>query len=103
MRIYVLVTSCDPLRVYLYEEGIARFCSKEYTPPDSDNAKDAYVHLTNWSINKKNQSCTCSFPVPAHVPIVSCARAVDAQCAPKRRTPPQWDLFPGVPLLFHRH
>ena len=52
MRVYVLVTSYDPLRIYVYEEGLARFASDEYTP--TGNKKNRFMHLTNYSVNKKN-------------------------------------------------
>ncbi|KAK2107503.1 Tubulin polyglutamylase ttll13P [Saguinus oedipus] len=33
MRIYVLITSCDPLRIFMYEEGLARFATTPYVEP----------------------------------------------------------------------
>lgn len=54
LRIYVLVTSVDPLRIYIFKEGMARFCTDEYRPPRSSNLDDSYSHLTNFSLNKKN-------------------------------------------------
>lgn len=52
LRIYVLVTSIDPWRVYVYHEGLARFASEPYAPQTSKQNK--FAHLTNYSINKKN-------------------------------------------------
>lgn len=52
LRIYVLVTSYDPLRIYVYQEGLARFASEEYKLT-AKNSK--FVHLTNYSVNKKNE------------------------------------------------
>ena len=53
MRMYVLVSSFHPLRAYLYEEGLARFATENYTN-DANVLKNKFVHLTNFSINKRN-------------------------------------------------
>lgn len=51
LRVYVLVTQYDPLRAYIYREGLARFASKAYSTEEG-HLQDAYRHLTNYSINK---------------------------------------------------
>ena len=52
LRIYALVTSCDPLRVYIFNEGLARFATKPYSDPVNSNLDESMMHLTNYSINK---------------------------------------------------
>ena len=54
VRIYVLVTSLDPWRIYVYNEGLARFASEEYNPNNIKSNK--FAHLTNYSINKKSEN-----------------------------------------------
>lgn len=55
LRIYVLVTSYDPLVIYMYEEGLCRFATEKYSLKVKD-LKKRYVHLTNYSINKKAEN-----------------------------------------------
>lgn len=47
LRIYVLVLSCEPLSMFIFREGLVRFCTEEYEPPREDNLDVAFMHLTN--------------------------------------------------------
>ncbi|KAH8412750.1 hypothetical protein KR009_005311, partial [Drosophila setifemur] len=51
LRLYVLVTSVNPLRVFMYHNGLARFASVKYSAK-TDTLNDRCMHLTNYSINK---------------------------------------------------
>ena len=44
LRIHVLVTSVDPLHVYIYQEGHPRIAARNFK--DSDHG-DKFAHLTN--------------------------------------------------------
>lgn len=57
LRIYVLVTSYDPLRIYVYNEGLTRFASEPYRNEAGESAhmSNKFAHLTNYSINKKHE------------------------------------------------
>lgn len=37
LRIYVLVTRCDPLRIFVYKDGLARFATVKYVEPTASN------------------------------------------------------------------
>ncbi len=54
LRLYVVVTSFEPLRIYIYREGLARFASEVYSNDDIVSEQAKYSHLTNYSINKNN-------------------------------------------------
>ena len=53
LRVYVLVTSFNPLKLYMYTDGLVRFATEKYTL-DPKNINQKFVHLTNFSINKRN-------------------------------------------------
>ncbi|NWV79142.1 TTLL4 polyglutamylase, partial [Dasyornis broadbenti] len=53
LRIYVYVTCYDPLRVYLFKDGLVRFASCKYSS-SMESLSNKFIHLTNYSVNKKN-------------------------------------------------
>ena len=55
LRIYVCITSINPLKIYMYEEGLARFGTAKYIPISGTlDQLSKYRHLTNYSVNKNN-------------------------------------------------
>ena len=56
LRIYVLVTSFEPLRAYTYDQGLCRFATQPYAPPSADDVGSRSAHLTNYSINKHDKT-----------------------------------------------
>ena len=55
LRVYVLVSSFDPLRIYVYNDGLVRFATEKYSLNPSD-LKKKFIHLTNFSVNKKSEN-----------------------------------------------
>ena len=57
LRIYVLVSGCDPLRIYVHKEGLVRLCCTPWAgSADGSNIGDSTMHLTNYAINVKSAS-----------------------------------------------
>lgn len=58
MRLYVLVLSCEPLKVYIHREGLVRFATKPYVPIEigcgRKTLESLFSHLTNYSLNREN-------------------------------------------------
>jgi len=52
LRMYVLVTGVDPMRIYIFKEGLTRISTSAYSLRNIDNK---FAHLTNYSINKKSK------------------------------------------------
>ncbi|XP_070578673.1 tubulin polyglutamylase TTLL5-like isoform X31 [Ptychodera flava] len=53
LRLYVAVTSYDPVRIYIYEEGLTRFATVQYEK-SAKSIRNTCMHLTNYSLNKKS-------------------------------------------------
>ncbi|MGO2008439.1 PqqD family peptide modification chaperone [Vreelandella alkaliphila] len=51
LRLYMLICSIDPVRIYLYDQGFAKLASAPWDPADVDNP---FSQLTNPDINALN-------------------------------------------------
>lgn len=59
IRVYVVATSFDPLRLYMHDDGLVRFATEKYNVPGAKGVskvahhKQKMAHITNYSIQKK--------------------------------------------------
>jgi hypothetical protein len=91
-RFYVLIATLEPLTVYLYNEGLARFCTRRYAPPTRDTLDDRFCHLTNTAVNVANPASSR--------PILELATSVIARiCAADRRGDKIWPRIRQIVLL----
>ena len=67
LRLYVLLSSVQPLRIFLFREGLVRVCTEKYAPLER-NIDNVRMHLTNYAINKNAEVC---HPV-LHESVVPC-------------------------------
>lgn len=51
LRIYVLVSSVEPLEIFVYRDGLARFCSLK------SSCKSIFARITNVTMNKNSSFC----------------------------------------------
>jgi len=51
IRQWVLVTSWEPLEIYVFDSAYIRICSEEFSLDDFNNT---YKHLSNYRIQKTN-------------------------------------------------
>ena len=51
----MLVTSFDPVKIYLFKDGLVRLATVPYSTSKS-SLKQRFVHLTNYSVNKKAEA-----------------------------------------------
>jgi hypothetical protein len=42
LRIYALLTSCDPLRLFIFNNGLVRMSTEKYQKPNRKNAVNQY-------------------------------------------------------------
>uniref|UniRef100_A0A336K229 CSON011099 protein n=1 Tax=Culicoides sonorensis TaxID=179676 RepID=A0A336K229_CULSO len=55
LRVYTLITSLEPLRIFVYNEGLARFATSKYREPNTMNTSNVFMHLTNYSVNRHSR------------------------------------------------
>lgn len=46
----------NPIRIFIYDEGLGRFATQKYEKVNNRNIKDSCMHLTNYAINRKNKN-----------------------------------------------
>ena len=50
----LLLSVVDPMSIFIFKDGLVRLASENWT--GTKNMNDVFVHLTNYSLNKKNNN-----------------------------------------------
>jgi hypothetical protein len=91
-RIYLFIATLQPFTCYVYNEGLARFCTHKYCPPTRETLDDQFCHLTNTAVNVTNNERSN--------PILELASAVISRMAGKDpRAGTLWLRIKRVALL----
>jgi len=65
LRLYVLVLGVDPLRIFLFKDGLARLATTAYAKPTERNMTNMRMHLTNYAINKNSLNFSKNYTAAA--------------------------------------
>ena len=65
LRLYVLVLGVDPLRIFLFKDGLARLATTAYSKPTDKNMNNMCMHLTNYAINKNSLNFSKNYTAAA--------------------------------------
>lgn len=93
LRLYVVITGVDPLRVYVFKEGLTRISTSKYS---LKNLGDRFAHLTNYSINKKSKEFKKSMANDGDIDIKTLSFEKRAEEASERGTPASPDGKKGT-------
>ena len=76
LRVYVCLVSHgdDDMKAYLFEEGLARFCTEPYELPTKNNFRNEHMHFTNYTINKFSPNFVTEGPDLNVYEINSCSK-----------------------------
>jgi tubulin polyglutamylase TTLL4 len=55
LRIYIVVTCFEPLKAYMFQDGLVRLATQQYST-NQKMLKKRFIHLTNYSVNKKAEN-----------------------------------------------
>ena len=51
----MFVNGINPLRIYIYKDGLARFATRKFKKAAENNLDNLFMHLTNYAINKESE------------------------------------------------
>ena len=95
LRVYVLVLSYSPLRVYLYRSGFARFAGARYSTSPRD-IRNLEMHLTNVAVQRRSET------FDARVGVKMDAKSLRLRLASRHGAEKIDRLFDDVQLLIVR-